>query len=127
MQAIQSQSHPVFNEPPLKPHSYEVGEPIELKGMGLSNGDYHWISGYFVVVQRWESGQWWYAVARPLVKATINPVSETTDPIYYPESALRKARIQERHPQIISHYKGKSYWQQLGHYYRRIDLPYISN
>jgi mannosyltransferase OCH1-like enzyme len=94
--------------------------------MVLSNGEYHWITGYFVVVQKWQSGQWWYAVARPLIKAIINAGTETTTPVYYPESAIRRAKIQERHPQTLSHYKGKSYWQQLGHYYRRIDLPNIN-
>lgn len=125
MQTI-PETFPVYSKPPERPADYVVGEAVEIRGLPLSRGDYHWLSGYFVIVQRWEDGQWWYALTRPLIEAKLGANTRCTDPIYYPESVLRKAQVIERNPRFMSHYHGKNYWIQLGQYYRQIDIPRIS-
>jgi hypothetical protein len=117
---------PLFEIPPTRPANFEVGEALEIRGLELSNGDFHWISGYFVIVQRWMDNQWWYALTRPLIAAQLGANTRCTDPIYYPESLLRKAQVIERNPHFMSHYNGRDYWIQLGIYYRQIDLPRVS-
>ncbi len=115
----------LFDQPPTRLAEYEVGEAIEIRSFLKATGDFHWISGYFVVVQKWRKNHWWYAIARPLIRAQIGANTQTTEPIYYPETVLRKAQVIERHPQIISHYHGKNYWVTLSAYYRQIELPHV--
>jgi hypothetical protein len=116
---------PIFRQPPTRPADFEIGEGIEVRGLPLSKEDFHWFSGYFVIVQKWDGERWWYAITRPLIAARIGASTQTTDPIYYPESMLRKAKIIERNPHFMSHYHGKNYWIQLGNYYRQIELPCV--
>ncbi len=103
---------------PTFPATYQTGDQVEVRGAATTDGDYHWHGGYFVIVENWDGKEWWYGVSRLFTTEQLEATTQTTRPILYPESLLRKPDRRERIPPIVGHFTGKTYFLTIGQYWR---------